>query len=502
MLKKLKIISNNKLIEKLVLDDCLAFERHPKLTNQKIAKYTCGTRHAIDIFKTQVLSGLKPSQTPSFTKNIKKLVLDNSLTFNYHPEGPNKKIVELTLKTHFKTVFTAWSTWISLLLVFFTSIWLFYQMIILKNIQFCSKDASDLWLVTFVNDNLTWLLIIGPLSSWTICFCISITLRWVLAKRIKAFQSSLILITSFFFISSLSLSSSAIFFKYYFTKFRFEQDNNDIIYNNPMIGQLRRSLDLNEKTFWIQKNFQQIFGEMSTWSDIVDKKVLEFTPGLNQQLNHGITQTQELFKQDVAKIQQALITGEKDIPIEEISNLGQTPGWYQILGFIAVAAVIVSVIAVSYLLYSNYTSITDLNQKITELQNQIDHKSTEIDTNLKQTIVTSVKEELYPRIEAINENLNIKLTKNSSTLETYTKYELNNTKNKMEVYHTQMSADMKHCTRVMQDVSGLESRRIHDRLADNFRINRLATRIENLENQTGVYTFKELLDIITGYINQ
>jgi ribosomal protein S2 len=51
MLKSSKNTSNNQLIEKLVLDNCLTFGRHPKLTNQKIAKYICGTRHAIDIFK-------------------------------------------------------------------------------------------------------------------------------------------------------------------------------------------------------------------------------------------------------------------------------------------------------------------------------------------------------------------------------------------------------------------------------------------------------------------
>lgn len=51
MLKHSKNTSNNKIIEKLVLDNCLTFGRHPKLTHSKITKYVFGTRHAIDIFK-------------------------------------------------------------------------------------------------------------------------------------------------------------------------------------------------------------------------------------------------------------------------------------------------------------------------------------------------------------------------------------------------------------------------------------------------------------------
>jgi hypothetical protein len=81
MLKHAKNTSNNQIIEKLVLDNCLTFGRHPKLTNQKITKYITGTRNAIDIFKLYELRYLLLKVYPL----IHNLFLQNRLNMEIKP---------------------------------------------------------------------------------------------------------------------------------------------------------------------------------------------------------------------------------------------------------------------------------------------------------------------------------------------------------------------------------------------------------------------------------
>jgi len=46
----LKTNSNNKILNNLILDNCLSFGRSPKFNNKKITHYIYGTRQKIDIF--------------------------------------------------------------------------------------------------------------------------------------------------------------------------------------------------------------------------------------------------------------------------------------------------------------------------------------------------------------------------------------------------------------------------------------------------------------------
>jgi len=51
----MKLQCNNKnwikIIDKLVLDNCLLFGQTPKLTNKKVTKYLFATRNSLEIFK-------------------------------------------------------------------------------------------------------------------------------------------------------------------------------------------------------------------------------------------------------------------------------------------------------------------------------------------------------------------------------------------------------------------------------------------------------------------
>lgn len=51
MLKNQKIVNWKKIVDKLVMENCLPFGNEPKLTNKKVARYLLGTRPTMEVFK-------------------------------------------------------------------------------------------------------------------------------------------------------------------------------------------------------------------------------------------------------------------------------------------------------------------------------------------------------------------------------------------------------------------------------------------------------------------